>query len=171
VSAGIETGTEVEMVRRYWLIKSEPFKYAWEELVEDGSTYWDGVRNHEARNNLGEMKLGDLCLYYHSNEGKEVVGVARVCGESYPDPTAEDPRWLVVDVEPVVSLGRPVTLREIKADSALRNINLIRRSRLSVVPIERAEFDHILKLGETKLPRQPARKKAAREKRARAIKG
>jgi predicted RNA-binding protein with PUA-like domain len=144
---------EVEMPRRYWLIKSEPFKYAWEELVADGSTCWDGVRNHEARNNLGEMKLGDLCLYYHSSKGKEVVGVARVCRESYPDPTAEDPRWLVVDVEPVVSVGRPVTLQEIKSEPALRNINLIRRSRLSVVPIERAEFDLILKLGETKLPR------------------
>ena len=119
------------MARRYWFIKSEPSKYAWEELVADGSTYWDGVRNHEARNNLGEMKLGDLCLYYHSNEGKEVVGVARVRRESYPDPTAEDPQWLVVDVEPVVPLGRSVTLREIKADPALRNLNLIRRSRSS----------------------------------------
>jgi predicted RNA-binding protein with PUA-like domain len=150
------------MARRYWLIKSEPSKYAWEELVADGSTYWDGVRNHEARNNLGEMKLGDLCLYYHSNEGKEVVGVARVRRESYPDPTAEDPQWLVVDVEPVVPLGRSVTLREIKADPALRNLNLIRRSRLSVVPIDRAEFDHILKLGETKLPQQAAPQKTAR---------
>lgn len=159
------------MPRRYWLIKSEPFKYAWDELVADGSTYWDGVRNHEARNNLGEMKLGDLCLYYHSSEGKEVVGVARVCRESYPDPTAEDPQWLVVDVEPVVSLRRSVPLQEIKAEPALRNINLIRRSRLSVVPIERVEFDHILKLGETKLPRQPAPKKTARKKRARARAG
>ena len=110
------------MPRRYWLIKSEPFKYAWDELVADGSTYWDGVRNYEARNNLGEMKLGDLCLYYHSNEGKEVVGVARVCRESYPDPTVEDPQWLVVDVEPVAPLGRSVTLREVKADPALRNL-------------------------------------------------
>jgi predicted RNA-binding protein with PUA-like domain len=159
------------MARRYWLIKSEPFKYAWEELVADGSTYWDGVRNHEARNNLGEMKLGDLCLYYHSSEGKEVVGVARVCRESYPDPTAEDPQWLVVDVEPVVSLERSVTLQEIKADPALRNLDLIRRSRLSVVPIDRAEFEHILKLGETKLPRQSAPKKTARKKRARARAG
>jgi predicted RNA-binding protein with PUA-like domain len=155
------------MARRYWLIKSEPFKYAWEQLIADGSTYWDGVRNHEARNNLGEMKLGDLCLYYHSNEGKEVVGVARVCGESYPDPTADDSRWLVVDVEPVVPLARPVTLREIKADPALRDIQLVRRSRLSVVPIERAEFDRILKLGETRLPRQRAPRKSAREKRSR----
>ncbi len=155
------------MARRYWLIKSEPFKYPWEQLVADGSTYWDGVRNYEARNNLGEMKLGDLCLYYHSNEGKQVVGVARVCGESYPDPTADDPQWLVVDVEPVVPFARPVSLQEIKADPALRDIKLVRRARLSVVPIDRAEFDHILKLGETKLPRQPAPRKTGRKKRAR----
>ena len=81
------------MARRYWLIKSEPYKYAWSELVADGSTFWDGVRNYEARNNLRAMKLGDLCLYYHSNKGKEVVGVARVCVESYQDPTTEDERW------------------------------------------------------------------------------
>lgn len=155
------------MARRYWLIKSEPFKYSWEQLVADGSTCWDGVRNHEARNNLAEMKLGDLCLYYHSREGKEVVGVARVCGESYPDPTADDPRWLAVDVEPVAPLARSVTLREIKADPALREIHLVRRGRLSVVPIDRAEFDRILGLGRTKLPpRRSAPKQAARRKRA-----
>ena len=97
------------MARSYWLVKSEPFKYSWDALVKDGSTYWDGVRNHEARNNLAGMKKGDLVLYYHSNEGKEVVGVARVMRESYPDPTSDDPRWVVVDIEPVVPIKEPVT--------------------------------------------------------------
>jgi len=141
------------MARRYWLIKSEPFKYSWDQLVEDGSTYWDGVRNYEARNNLAAMKKGDLALYYHSNEGKQVVGVARVIAESYPDPTTDDDQWVVVDVEPVVALERFVTLAEIKADPVLADINLVRRGRLSVVPIERVEFQHILGLGETRLPR------------------
>jgi predicted RNA-binding protein with PUA-like domain len=144
------------MARGYWLIKSEPFKYSWDQLVEDGSTYWDGVRNYEARNNLAAMKKGDLALYYHSNEGKAVVGVARVIGESYPDPTTNDDQWVVVDVEPVVALKRPVGLAEIKADPALADINLVRRGRLSVVPIERVEFQHILALGETRLPRGKA---------------
>jgi len=149
----------MKMARAYWLIKSEPYKYAWSELVADGSTYWDGVRNYEARNNLHAMKLGDLCLYYHSNKGKEVVGVARVCAESYPDPTTEDDRWSVVDVEPVVALAEPVTLAAIKADPALAEMALIRRSRLSVVPVDRVEFQHILSLGKTKLPRAAMAKK------------
>ena len=88
------------MPRRYWLVKSEPFKYSWDELVADGSTYWDGVRNAEARNNMQAMQLGDMALYYHSNEGKEVVGVARVTRESYQDPTTKDERWVVVDFAP-----------------------------------------------------------------------
>ncbi len=141
------------MARGYWLVKSEPFKYSWDALVKDGSTYWDGVRNHEARNNLAGMKKGDLVLYYHSNEGKEVVGVARVIRESYPDPTSDDPRWVVVDIEPVVPVKEPVTLKQIKADPALDQIALVRRSRLSVIPLGSQEFRHILKLGKTKLPR------------------
>ena len=153
------------MARRYWLIKSEPYKYAWSELVADGSTFWDGVRNYEARNNLRAMKLGDLCLYYHSNKGKEVVGVARVCAESYQDPTTEDERWSVVDVEPVVALKEPVTLAAIKADATLAEMALIRRGRLSVVPVERLEFQRVLSMGKTKLPRAAAGKgKAAGEK-------
>ena len=157
------------MARSYWLIKSEPYKYAWDELVKDRWTYWDGVRNYEARNNLAAMKVGDLCLYYHSNEGKEVVGVARVIKESYPDPTTDDERWVVVDVEPVVPLVRPVTLAEIKADKALAEMSLIRRGRLSVVPVARLEFDRVLSMGGTKLPRasqKPAKKKVARKKAA-----
>jgi len=130
------------MARRYWLIKSEPYKYAWSELVADGSTFWDGVRNYEARNNLRAMKLGDLCLYYHSNKGKEVVGVARVCVESYPDPTID-----------VVALKEPVTLEAIKAEPTLAEMALVRRGRLSVVPVERLEFQRVLSMGKTKLPR------------------
>jgi predicted RNA-binding protein with PUA-like domain len=141
------------MARSYWLMKSEPFKYSWDQLVKDGSTYWDGVRNYEARNNLAAMKKGDLVLYYHSNEGKEVVGVARVTKESYPDPTTKDDRWVVVDVEPVVPLKRPVTLAEVKADPELTEIALVRRGRISVIPITTPEFRYIMKLGKTSIPR------------------
>ena len=142
--------------RAYWLMKSEPFKYAWDELVADGKTYWDGVRNYEARNNMSEMKEGDLAFYYHSNEGKEIVGIAEIVGEAYPDPTTDDDRWVVVDVAPVVPFEEPVSLATIKADPALSEIALVRRGRLSVVPITPAEFRHVAKLGKTKIP--PARK-------------
>ena len=141
------------MARRYWLIKSEPYKYSWEDLARDRRTHWDGVRNYLARNNLGEMKKGDLALYYHSNEGKEVVGVARVVKESYPDPTTDDERWLVVDFAPAVKLKQPVTLAQIKADPKLADMSLLRLSRLSVVEVEKPHFTHILKLGKTKLPK------------------
>ena len=140
------------MARGYWLMKSEPFKYSWDQLVEDGQTYWDGVRNYEARNNLASMKKGDLALYYHSNKGKEVVGIVEIVGEAYPDPTADDPRWVVVDVTPVVPFTEPVTLAAIKADPELADIALVRRGRLSVVPITAAEFRHVAKLGKTKVP-------------------
>ena len=140
------------MARGYWLMKSEPFKYSWDQLVEDGQTYWDGVRNYEARNNLAAMKKGDLALYYHSNKGKEVVGIAEIVGEAYPDPTADDPQWVVVDVAPVVPFTEPVTLAAIKADANLADIALVRRGRLSVVPITAAEFRYVAKLGKTKVP-------------------
>jgi predicted RNA-binding protein with PUA-like domain len=141
------------MARSYWLVKSEPFKYSWQQFVKDGSTYWDGVRNYEARNNLASMKIGDLALYYHSNEGKEVVGVARVTGEAYSDPTTKDDRWVVVDLEPVVPFKQPVTLAQIKADAELPDIALVRRGRLSVIPLTTAEFRHVMKLGKTSVPR------------------
>ena len=144
------------MARSYWLMKSEPVKYSWDQLVLDGSTYWDGVRNYEARNNLASMKAGDLALYYHSNEGKEVVGVARVTAPSYPDPTTDDDRWVVVDIEPVVALTRPVSLAEIKADAELAEMALVKRGRISVVPVHGDEFRHILKLGATRIPRRRA---------------
>jgi predicted RNA-binding protein with PUA-like domain len=137
--------------RSFWLVKSEPFKYAWDQLVKDGWTYWDGVRNYTARNNLQAMKKGDLVLYYHSNEGKEVVGIARVRKESYPDPTIDDPRWVVVDLEPVKPLKEPVSLATVKADPKLSEIPLVKQSRLSVMPIDRGSFDRILSLGETKV--------------------
>ena len=140
--------------RSYWLVKSEPAKYPWDQLVKDKGTYWDGVRNYEARNNLAAMKKGDLALYYHSNEGKEVVSVARVKKESYPDPTADDERWVVVDFAPVVALKEPIALATIKADPKLQEMQLVRRSRLSVVPVTSAEFSHILRLGKTGIPKQ-----------------
>lgn len=143
------------MPRSYWLIKSEPFKYAWDELVEQGSTYWDGVRNYEARNNLRSMAKGDLALYYHSNEGKEVVGVARVCAEHYPDPTADDDTWVVVDVEPLRPLAAPVPLARFREDPVLAGSALVKRSRLSVVPFTRDEFERVLALGRTSLSGPP----------------
>jgi predicted RNA-binding protein with PUA-like domain len=135
------------MARAYWLVKSEPFKYSWDDLVKDQSTYWDGVRNYQARNNLREMKVGDYALYYHSNEGKEVVGVAKVTRSAYQDPTTDDDRWVVVDVAPLKPLKVPVTLAQIKADPKLQQIPLVTHSRLSVMPVEKADFERILELG------------------------
>jgi len=132
----------------YWIIKSEPFKYSWDQFTKDGKTFWDGVRNYQARNNLREMKVGDLVLFYHSNEGKEVVGIAKVVGESYQDPTTDDTNWLVVDFAPVEPLKKPVTLAQIKADEKLKGINLVRQGRLSVVSIKGEEFDRILEISE-----------------------
>ncbi len=132
------------MARDYWLVKSEPSKYSWDELVKDGSTYWDGVRNSQARNNLAAMKQGDQVLYYHSNEGKEVVGIAKVTKTAYQDPTTDDERWVVVDLAAVKPLARPVTLKEIKADAALAKILLVTHSRLSVMPIPKPAFDRIV---------------------------
>jgi len=132
-----------------WLVKSEPFKYSWDDLVRDGATYWDGVRNYEARNNLQAMKKGDRLLYYHSNEGKEVVGIARVTKSAYQDPTTDDDRWVVVDVAPVKPLKESVSLAQIKADPALGELQLVTHSRLSVMPVPVAAYKRILKLGKT----------------------
>ena len=131
----------------HWLVKSEPFKYSWEKFNEDGRTFWDGVRNYQARNNLRDMKEGDLVLYYHSNEGKNVVGVAKVVKESYQDPTTDDKNWVVVDLVPVESLKNPVTLEQIKAEPSLADISLVRQGRLSVMPLKATEFDKILEMG------------------------
>jgi predicted RNA-binding protein with PUA-like domain len=131
----------------HWLVKSEPFKYSWEKFNQDGRTFWDGVRNYQARNNLRGMKEGDLVLFYHSNEGKEVVGIAKVVKESYQDPTTTDPNWLVVELSPVETLKTPVTLATIKADERLKDIGLVRQGRLSVIDLKREEFDRIVELG------------------------
>ena len=131
----------------YWLVKAEPFKYSWEEFLRDGWTYWDGVRNYQARNNLSKMQKGDLVLFYHSNEGLEVVGIAKVIKEAYQDPTIDDTRWVVVDLEPVETLEKPVSLNEIKKDKSLKDIALIKQSRLSVMPINKEGFTIIVAKG------------------------
>ena len=134
---------------QYWLVKSEPFKYSWDQFVADKETFWDGVRNYLARNNMRAMKKGDLVLFYHSNEGLEVVGVAKVSKEHYPDPTAEDDTWSVVNLKPVKKLKNPVTLATIKSEPRLAQIQLLRLNRLSVNALTANEFDVILQLGET----------------------
>jgi len=131
----------------YWLVKSEPFKYSWQRFEQDGKTFWDGVRNYQARNNLMAMKTGDLVLFYHSNEGMEVVGIANVVREHYPDPTTEDQRWVVVDLSPHKAFKRSVTLSEMKAKPELSQIGLIRQGRLSVMPLKAEEFDCIVGMG------------------------
>ena len=128
----------------YWLIKSEPFKYSWEQFEKDGITFWDGVRNYGARNNLRAMKKGDLLLFYHSNEGLEIVGIAKVVKEHYQDPTTEDSNWVVVDVKPVKRLKQPVRLATIKADSRLKEMALVRLGRLSVQPVTDTEWQIVV---------------------------
>ncbi len=125
---------------RYWLVKSEPFKYSWTDLVKDGWTYWDGVRNYEARNNIRSMAVGDQLLFYHSNEDREVVGIAEVIREHYQDPTTDDDRWSVVDIKPLQALPKPVTLAAIKKEPRLSTMQLVTRSRLSVSPVTADEF-------------------------------
>lgn len=134
----------------HWLIKSEPAKYSWDKLVEDKQTFWDGVRNYAARNNLKAMKKGDEVFFYHSNEGLEIVGIAKVAKEAYQDPTTEDANWVVVDFKPVKKLKKPVSLASIKSDERLKNIALVRLSRLSVCSITDEEWNIILELGDTK---------------------
>jgi predicted RNA-binding protein with PUA-like domain len=135
------------MPRGHWLVKQEPTAYSFDQLVRDGRTMWDGVRNFQARNNLAAMKKGDRVLFYHSVKEQAVVGICEVVREAYPDPTAKDEGWVVVDLAPVKKLARPVTLAEIKADRALKGIALVRQSRLSVMPLEKAAFDRIVALG------------------------
>jgi len=136
---------------QYWLVKQEPEKYAWTQFVADKGTYWDGVRNYQARNNLRAMKKDDLVMYYHSVSEKSVVGVAKVTREAYPDPTAKEGDWSVVDLKPVKVMAEPVTLERIKTDAKLAGIALIKQSRLSVMPLRAREFRRVLQLGKTKL--------------------
>lgn len=151
------------MSGQFWLMKSEPFKYSFAQLLKDGRTTWDGVRNFEARNNLRAMKEGDLAFFYHSNEGKEIVGVVRVDREAYADPTAPGEDWSVVDIVPVAPLKAHVALDVIKSDPSLSELALLKRSRLSVVPVSPAHFEHLLALAKTKLPKSATKspKKAA----------
>jgi predicted RNA-binding protein with PUA-like domain len=134
----------------YWLVKSEPVKYSWDQFQKDKKTFWDGVRNYQARNNLREMKKGDLVLWYHSNEGLDVVGIAKVAKEYYQDPTTEDKNWVVVDLIPFKKLKKSVSLTTIKADDILKNMGFVKQGRLSVSPVTQAEFERIIELSETK---------------------
>lgn len=135
----------------YWLVKSEPAAYAWEQFVKDGGTAWTGVRNFTARLNLRAMKRGDLVCFYHSVTGKEVVGLAKVTKEAYPDATAKEGDWSCVDLAPVKPLAKPVPLDVIKTDKTLAGIPLVRQSRLSVSPLTKEQFARVLALGGTKL--------------------
>ncbi len=130
----------------YWLVKSEPFKYSWDQFVKDKQTFWDGVRNYGARNNLRAMQKGDEVLFYHSNEGVEIVGIAKVVKESYPDPTTEDPAWVVVDLKPVKKLKKPVPLELIKKDPRLAGLDLVRLGRLSVQTVKPEEWAVVMEL-------------------------
>ncbi|GIL22026.1 MAG: ubiquinol-cytochrome c reductase [Bacteroidota bacterium] len=130
----------------HWLIKSEPFKYSWDQLVKDKQTFWDGVRNYTARNNLKSMKKGDELFFYHSNEGLEIVGIVKVVKEAYQDPTTTETAWVVVDIKPVRKLKNPVSLAQIKADKRLKNMDLIRLSRLSVGSVKDEEWNIVLAL-------------------------
>jgi len=131
----------------HWLVKSEPFKYSYEQLEKDKLTFWDGVRNYAARNNLKAMKKGDEVLFYHSNEGLDIVGIAKVAKEHYQDPTTEDPNWVVVELKPWKKIKKPVTLEQVKTDRRLVNMALVRLGRLSVQPVTDEEWDVIMELG------------------------
>ena len=137
----------------FWTVKQEPTQYSWQQFEKDGGTYWDGVRNYQARNNLKAMKKGDMVLFYHSVIGKEIVGIAKVTRESYPDPTTDDERWVVVDLKPIKPFNISVTLEDIKGHKELSEIALIKQSRLSVMPITKKEFQLLLKLGKTTMPK------------------
>jgi predicted RNA-binding protein with PUA-like domain len=139
-------------VMNYWLVKQEPEEYDWATFVKDNGTAWNGVRNFQARNNLRAMKRGDLVLFYHSVSDKQVVGIARVAREAYLDPTAGEGDWASVDLAPINALKTPVTLDTIKSDKLLKSVPLLKQTRLSVMPLSKAEFDRILKLGHTLRP-------------------
>lgn len=129
-----------------WLVKSEPDSYSWEDFVKDGKASWTGVRNYQARNNLRSMKKGDLVAFYHSVTGKEIVGIAKVVTEAYADKTAEEGDWSCVDLAPVKALKKPVSLEQIKADPALKEMALVRNSRISVVPVTEAQWARVSEL-------------------------
>lgn len=132
----------------YWLIKSEPGTYSWDDLERDKKTYWDGVRNYAARMHMNAMKVGDLCLFYHSVNEKCCVGVAKVVGEAYQDPTTDDDKWVVMDVSPEFKLKKPVTLEMAKAETRLSEMVLVNNTRLSVQPVKKEEFDLVIAMSE-----------------------
>ena len=134
----------------HWLVKQEPEDYSWDDLVRDGQTQWTGVRNFQARNNLKQMAVGDKVFFYHSGKEKSVVGIAEVAKAAYPDPTADDPSWVAVDIKPVKRLPRPAPLADIKANKKLTDLLLVRQSRLSVMPLTKEEFETIVKMGSGK---------------------
>jgi predicted RNA-binding protein with PUA-like domain len=131
---------------QHWLVKQEPTAYSWDQFVSDGKTDWTGVRNFQARNNLRSMKIGDSVFYYHSVNGKAVVGVAKVTKEAFPDPTAAEGDWSAVELTPVETISPPIALNQIKAEPKLANIPLLKQSRLSVQPLSKTEFETILSL-------------------------
>ncbi len=135
------------MTTQYWLVKSEPETYSWDDLARDKRTDWTGVRNYAARINLNAMRPGDEVLFYHSGESKSIVGVAKVTKPAFPDTTADEPGWVAVELAPVKALSTPLTLAQIKADATLKAMELVRQSRLSVSPVRPAEFTRVLKLG------------------------
>lgn len=130
----------------YWLVKSEPSVYSWEQLVKDKKTVWNGVRNYAARNNIRAMNVGDEVLYYHSNEGMEIVGIAKVIKKAYQDPTTTEPAWLAVDIKPVRKLKTPVSLETLKKEKSLVNMDLIRLGRLSVQTVKPEEWELIMQI-------------------------
>jgi predicted RNA-binding protein with PUA-like domain len=142
--------SKLEFVMAYWLVKSEPFKYSWEQFEKDGKTFWDGVRNYAARNHLKTMKKGDQVLWYHSNEGLEIVGIAKVAKEAYQDPTTEEEAWVAVDLKPYKKLKKPVSLAQVKTEKRLKNMALVRLGRLSVQPVTDDEWKVVMELAETK---------------------
>lgn len=136
---------------KYWLMKTEPGAYSYEDLLADKRTHWDGVRNYQARNNMKAMKVGDLVLIYHSVKDKEIVGIAKVAKEYYQDPTTEDERWVVVDIVPVERLANSLSLSTVKEDPILRETKLVTQSRLSVMPFSKEQFERVMELGHYRL--------------------
>ena len=135
-------------MRKYWLMKSEPNEWSWDDQVKEGISMWDGVRNYQARNNLMKMKKKDLCFFYHSVSEKQIIGIVEVVREHYPDPTDKTGRFVVTDVKAIKKLKRPVSLEKIKSTPKLVNIALIKQSRLSVMPLKKTEWDTIIKISE-----------------------
>ena len=136
---------------QYWLLKSEPNAWSWDDQVKEGASMWDGVRNYQARNNLKKMKIHDYCFFYHSVNEKSIIGIVEVVKTHYPDPTDKQKKFVVVDVKPIRKLNNPVSLKQIKENKKLLNIALVKQSRLSVMPIEKEEWDLIIKLSNTKI--------------------